>query len=242
VDDSVVSDGNIYTCTPMDSLFFILPALMKDGKAKPLADHLYEIIRDDSFVKILTSRLIDSPQMEHISKKIVCDDIVAFKYLEENTLAWLTEKAEKVQKYLGMKDITGSEASVSSNFTKSSIVSNDDKKKEEYLRYGCEIIGEYLQDGLKRQLFLKLGLPLVQEKTVNKRKSEIDDSLDENQSKKVKVDGDGCTNVQPFEDYGSSTNTPMVPTNAKVKTKDKELQKAAKGTQSLFKFFTPKAK
>ncbi len=29
IGDNVVSDGNIYVCTPIDPLFFVLPAIMK---------------------------------------------------------------------------------------------------------------------------------------------------------------------------------------------------------------------
>lgn len=74
--------------------------------------------------------------------------------------------------------------------------------REEYLRYACEIVEEYVPEILKKKLFEFFGLPFVQEK-LNKRKSELDGSdPDASNAKKLKV---ADVNVQPTEDYGTST-------------------------------------
>ena len=51
----------------------------------------------------------------------VSGDIEAYVYSEDATLSWLEKKAKKTAKFLSEKKITSSEASVSSNFTKSSL-------------------------------------------------------------------------------------------------------------------------
>lgn len=50
---------------------------------------------------------------------LVCDDIIAYKFIEDKALKWLKSKVHNTSEFLKSEDITGSEASVSSNFTKS---------------------------------------------------------------------------------------------------------------------------
>ncbi|OXA60620.1 ribonuclease H2 subunit B isoform X1 [Folsomia candida] len=235
IDDQVISDGNIYVCTPMDPLFMVLPALLKTTRAMQIKDHLLEIIKEPKVIDAVFSRLSTSNQLENISNKIVCDDIIAYKFIEDKALKWLKSKVHNTSEFLKSEDITGSEASVSSNFTKSVTT---ETKEEEYTRYASEIIGEYLPDNLKKKLFESLGLPFVQEKVVTKRKSELE--TDRSNNKKLKVADVNGECVQPTEDYG--TSSPSNINNPKLKAKDKELQKAAKGTHSLFKFFAAKPK
>lgn len=65
-------------------------------------------------------------------------------------------------------------------------------------------MGEYLDDSLKRKLFEKYGLPVVQEKSGVKRKGEEEST--EGSNKKTKMtDGENV----PLEDYGSKSNTPV---------------------------------
>jgi hypothetical protein len=59
----------------------------------------------------------------------VCDDIIAFKYSEESTLAWLAQKVDKTAKLLFRKGISSNEASVSANFSKTSVDNNDSTLK-----------------------------------------------------------------------------------------------------------------
>lgn len=157
---------------------------------------------------------------------LVCDDIIAYKFIEDKALKWLKSKVHNTSEFLKSEDITGSEASVSSNFTKS--VTTETKEwasnvkhvlfekfksstrfylfffyREEYTRYASEIIGEYLPDNLKKKLFESLGLPFVQEKVVTKRKSELE--TDRSNNKKLKVADVNGECVQPTEDYGTSS-------------------------------------
>ncbi len=76
----------------------------------------------------------------------------------------------------------------------------------ESLRYACDIVSNYIDDSLKRQLLTKLGLPVEPERS--KRKN--DGLNDEDARKKIKgenVDGSG---VKPLEDYGSDKSYSIV--------------------------------
>jgi len=234
IGENVVSDGTVYTATVVDPLFFVLPIMRQSNKAMQLQDHLREHFEDARVLKVLSDRLLASNQLENISKKIfVCDDIVAFKFMDDKMFEWLTSKAQSISKILAAKGITSSEASISSNFTKS--LQPSDKDREQYWRYACEITGEYLPEDARSKWFEKLGLPLIEKKM--KRKSELD-LFDCDDPKKLKTD------IIPTEDYGSSSGSQNAANNSSTKltAKNKELIKAAKGTQSLFKFFSPKTK
>jgi len=235
IGENVISDGNVYTCTVVDPLFTVLPIMRQSNKAMQLEDHLREHFEDARILKLLCYRLLASNQLKNIAKKIVCDDIIAFKFMDDKMFEWLTSKAQSISKMLTARGITSSEASISSNFTKS--LQPTEKDKEQYWRYACEITGEYLPEDARSKWFEKLGLPLVEKKM--KRKSELD-LFDCDDPKKLKTD----ITIVPTEDYGSSTGSQTTANNsgAKLTAKNKELIKAAKGTQSLFKFFTPKTK
>jgi len=241
VDETVVSNGNLYTFTPLDPLFLLLPVLSKTTKAMPFSDHLTDVF-PSNVAKIFFNRL--SPkQLENIAIKKVCGDIEAYAYSEEAALNWLSKKAKNASQFLSQKGINGSEVSISVNFTKSlssatttGEVKEPDEIKFEYLQYGCDIVGDYIDDSLKKKLLTKLGLPTEPERS--KRKNDEDGI--EGSKKKLK----GNDNAQPLEDYGSnSSNSPAAAkASGKGTAKEKELQKAAQGTRSLLSFFTPKTK
>ncbi|CAL8149170.1 unnamed protein product, partial [Orchesella dallaii] len=87
VDNTVISDGNMYLCTPVDPLFFVIPVMEKSSKAKPLIDHLIEGSLPKAVAEVLTKRL-SHKQLEFVSIKKDFEDFVVFLYSEEKTLKY----------------------------------------------------------------------------------------------------------------------------------------------------------
>lgn len=86
----------------------------------PIADHFSENPLLPSLLVDTLGKCLSHKQLENITVKKGCDDIVAFAYSEEKTLEWLSKKAEKVSEYFCKKGISQAESSVSSNFVKTS--------------------------------------------------------------------------------------------------------------------------
>ena len=235
VDDEVCSDGNLRMVTIMDPLFLLIPAMSKSSQAKPLEDHLIETL-PPKIVDIF-SKKIKPAQLAHISEKRVAGDIVAYAFSEDLTLDWLKKKVDKTVKFLKEKNMTAMESSVSSNFTASS-ASSVQANDQQYLEYACDIVGDYLEISLKKNLLTKLGLPLESDR--KRKSSKLDDELKNGNSKKLKGDQDVL--VEPLENYGTTQpNGSGTPTSEPKGAKAKALKKAAQGSQSLFKFFAAKS-
>jgi hypothetical protein len=218
--------------TRIDPLFVLLPLLSQSTQARPLSDHLCDHL-PPKVVELMEKKLSDS-QLSQISVKKVAGDITAFAYSEDLAMAWLEKKVAKTVTFLTEKNISRMESSISSNFTNASGAKRDDK---EYLRYACDIVGDYLESSVKKKLLTKVGLPAELDR--KRRPNGVAGGPEDSPQKKQKVTTED-TDVQPLEDYSSPTSntnsTTNVPKGAKAK-----LLKAAQGSHSLFKFFSPKS-
>ncbi|XP_046393059.1 ribonuclease H2 subunit B [Ischnura elegans] len=162
IEDNVKSEGKMHLSTPIDPIFLVLPYLRKTNMCVPLD----QMLKDDEFPE--TARLFNSLGFKHLNQ--VADrkgdeELNAYKYNEEKTLAWLQRKTERVAEILRQKGVHVGSGAVSSTFLKTAKQQQADADSNEaYLKYAHGIVSEYLSDDLSAKLLKYMGIsgPAVQ--------------------------------------------------------------------------------
>lgn len=100
VGNSVVSDGGLYLCTPLDPLYILLPALERraiKGTGRGMYTPLEDLLMDEQYPHIMEMLAVAREQLP-----LICDvqDVGEEKYLrlnEDKVLAWLLCKLDQAE-------------------------------------------------------------------------------------------------------------------------------------------------
>nr|XP_022914180.1 ribonuclease H2 subunit B isoform X1 [Onthophagus taurus]XP_022914181.1 ribonuclease H2 subunit B isoform X2 [Onthophagus taurus] len=231
IDESVKSDGKMHLSTPIDPIFLVLPYLKKYCSTQAIP--LDQLLRDEEYPE--TERLLKSSGLKYlnlIADRKGDDDLNAFKYNEEKTLAWLKKKTERVADILKQKNIHVTGGAASATFIKVSS-KGETPDNNAYLRYAAGIVSEYLMDDLSQKLLKYLNLPEETQTGSLKRKSIVPEQYPD--AKRVKSDedamkGSNVLDLSKPEQKVSAKSTQSI-------AKDKARAKAAVGTKSITSFF-----
>ncbi|XP_077294105.1 ribonuclease H2 subunit B [Arctopsyche grandis] len=235
IDETLIKDGNMYVCTPIDPLFIVLPHLKEHcaQRAVPL-DHILESSADRDLSQIF-GLIKDINALGDLKGP---SNLNAYKYNEEKCLQWLESKVQKVVNVLRKKKVHVKPGSVSATFVISSI-EEDVADKDHYLKYAFGIVSEYLNEDFCQLLFEKLNLEV--ETNSSKRKS-VDDSPIE--AKKAKIDSKSEVTADYVKsDYFNDNLKSMSdkkPKTVVLSAKEKQRQKAATGSKNITAFFSKK--
>lgn len=170
------------------------------------------------------------------------EDLRAFKFNKDKTLAWLALKTELLIKTLKSENIQVSENAISANYIKEEKDEHFEgeypilvkiftaywiltiEHTEDYLRFASGIVGSYIPEELKNQLLEYLNI--TETVTSSKRKSLQPPKDATHTNKKVKVEADT-----------SIISPPPAVKEKKETAKEKAMKKAAAGTKSIASFF-----
>lgn len=194
---------------------------------------LDQLLRDEEFPE--TERLLKSSGLKFLN--LIADrkgdeDLNAFKYNEEKTLAWLKKKTERVSDILKQKNINVTGGAVSATFIRSGKGETPDN--EAYLRYAHGIVSEYLMDDLSQKLLKYLNLP--EDTQINlKRKSGSSQQPQQPEAKKAKTEEETTKNTSVLDLSKPDSKSGKQPVQ---NSKEKARAKAASGTKSITSFFT----
>lgn len=225
IDDSLSSSGKIFVASKFDPIFLFLQYLEKhcSEKAQPLdqiLDPEADIFLDKFSMK----------QLRFVADQKGPDDLKAFVLNEEKALKWLKKKFELTKASLVQQKIVSS-GIASANFVQSTLLESDNDT-EAVDEAALGILSEYISTDFTEKLDKLLGISeRSSDPTTNKRKSDI---LSGGDVKRIKI--------EEQENSLDTFNTPSKPLTpaAKVTSKTKALEKAAKGTKSINSFFTKK--
>ena len=201
VNDSVVGDTKLSISTPLDPLFMIIPYLVQSRNRFCPLD---QILVDEMYPSVIElENLITEDQLSLVGEvKSSSDKIVRFDKIK--TIEWLVKKVTNV-----VQQLKDSEISPGLN----SALTDDD-----YNRYACGIVSDYISASLSSDLHENLGLQVM-------------DYEMEKPSKKIKLsnknDVDLDKAVKPIVHKGKE----KAPKTAKTQKND------AKGMKSMAAFF-----
>ncbi|KAL8592451.1 hypothetical protein ACOMHN_021393 [Nucella lapillus] len=231
--ETVQRDGSMLITTPVDPVFLILPYLINTGQSGKFMT-LDQMVHDADFpdcCHLLDCQGLDD--LDHVADRRGADDIQAFRYNSDKTLAWLTLKTESVAEAVRKRGVgVGESGAHSANFVRSKKDQSDGE--EAYLKYAHGVVSDYLPLDLARSLKQHLGIKETKESIKPETKGE------EPPKKKVRLSKDDVT---PIDDYSSKT-TELKKDNSKGKqtAAQKRLSKVDKtGMKSIASFFSPKA-
>ncbi|XP_050692549.1 ribonuclease H2 subunit B-like [Eriocheir sinensis] len=216
---AVESNGKLYIISPMDVTFLILPYLMKSTRVVPL-DHLLE---DEQFPDVSSlEAVVEGKDLSHVAESKGSRDLCAWKYSEENTLAWLSGRVAKLATLLEEKKVPTSTAQALT-FVKPM---DPRQAKEAYTVLAHGIISEYLSEGLAKTLHMHLKLP---DRQIKPKAKPGEENVP---PKKMKMSG-------PTEDY-SKDGVGAAKAPSPMTAKEKALAKSAAGSKSIMSFFAKK--
>ncbi|XP_023932616.1 ribonuclease H2 subunit B isoform X2 [Lingula anatina] len=157
------------------------------------------------------------------------DDFKAYKYSQDKTLSWLQAKVEQLADELEKRKVHVAGGAVVATYVKSK--KDDNTKRDDYLRFACGIVSDYLPLELGKDLKTHLNIP---------EPSPVKSSpSSEPPAKKVRLNGD----VTPSEDYSKAVDGESKQKEVKLTAKQKQLSKVDKtGMKSISSFFSPKTK
>ncbi|GAB4822260.1 hypothetical protein N2152v2_009306 [Parachlorella kessleri] len=234
VDDTVVQDGGLYVCTPVDPLFLALPLLerargaQREGSAGLFCDmeQVLQGVRPHSVAQQLTS-LLAPHQLAW-----VCDCKLAagqhyYRLSDEKVLAWLQRKVDQTKASLL--------ASPSSGASFASMESTG------LTAYAAGLLGEYLSDGWAKRLQQALCLP---EQTPQKATAAAGtahhpasgpDSGAQRPEKRPKLDPKGSSTMQLDPKEAAKQKA----AESRLASKNAKLAKEASSMRKLSSFFKP---
>ncbi|KAF5295044.1 hypothetical protein FQR65_LT10597 [Abscondita terminalis] len=226
IEESVKSDGKMHLSTPIDPIFLVLPYLRKHCASQAIP--LDQLLRDDEFPQM--ERLLKCSGLKYLT--MVADrkgdeELNAYKYNEEKTLAWLQKKTERVAEILKQKKIHVLNGSASATFVASS--RDENINNDAYLKHAHGIVSEYLMEDLSEKLLKHLNLT-EDTSTVLKRKS--GGSLTQPEAKVPKLDEE---KTQPSNVLDLSKPTLKSVKQPIQTAKDKSRTKAATGSKRFIK-------
>lgn len=215
IDETVKSDGGLYTVTPFDPLFVLLHFLQANDSSKfIILDQLF--LNDSQNCGQYLKKCLNDGQIKQLADSSGSGEFIGYKFSEDKTLSWLKQKVENTYHAIKKQRI----------FINEGNVKREDDLDEGTLCYACGIIADYIQPALNIKLHDFLNVPVKTEK----RKSSV--GAEEPKAKKSKNE---CN-----EDYSSLMPKAEKP-KQKLTKKQRELSKVdTKGMKSISSFFSPK--
>lgn len=158
-----------------------------------------QLLHDEKYPE--TKRLLQCNGLKYLSnvadKTVVGDDedILAYRYNEKKTLAWLKKKTDNLVQVLKLNNIHLTSDATSATFKKSNSEHLEDHNV--YVRYAAGIVSDYLFEDLSKKLFQYLNLqdPEVIPPPQIKRKSDAIDVHHHDIKKRKGALSDGTTNT-----------------------------------------------
>lgn len=225
LNQTVCSNGKIYFTSKLDPLFIFLQYLEEQCKTK--AKPLDQIMEGSAEIFIDTLKL---QQMRMVADQKGPDDLKAFMFNEEKTLKWLKKKFELIQNSLRDQNIISSGVS-SMNFVKSSTDAESSIDEDAVAEAALGIISEYISLDLIEKLDEIYGISKKSlEPITQKRRSEA--AGEDGDRKKIKLEGQ--------ENHCEVAPGNVAKKEAKLTTKSKAFEKAAKGSKAISSFFAKK--
>ena len=235
-----------HMCTPTDPLLVIMPYLIygsKKGMLVPIDDLLHDGLNEETsegneklssdsfsiFDEILSSSLV-CDRLHKIADCVGSKDLNVWKWNEEKTLNFLTEKVHRLERCLVKnKGLVAEDGSVELGFSSRE---RADKRNEpgctdqRYLRLAWEILSEYLLDSISGKIAQKLGINLQESQPLPFQPV----------IKKPKLEGP----TSPVDDYTKGRKTSQQVKKVPTSAKEKAASRACVGTKSISSFFTKK--
>jgi ribonuclease H2 subunit B len=228
VGNLVLSDGSMIVTTPVDPVFLVLPYLIQASKTGKFMS--VECLLVDSELPECRRLAACCSANELCTVADVKDaggDCNVYRYNSEKTLVWLRQKVEALVSALQQNDVNAN-ASVAT-FIRSKC--DAESSNDEYIKYACGMICEYLSNDLSQLLTDSLGL-----------KDDAENYANEDMPHLKRARLESALPMTPVEDYSmhgavAGNRKPEKLTNAQ-----KQLSKVdKKGIKSISSFFTAKA-
>ncbi|XP_078613682.1 ribonuclease H2 subunit B-like [Branchiostoma floridae x Branchiostoma japonicum] len=226
IGESVQQDGSLHMVTPVDPLFLVLPYLVKayeSGMYMPID----QLLSDDQYpecTRLLSC--INPSDLEHICDVKGSGDVRACRYSEERTLEWLKQKVEQAADKLTDSSVKVTGGAQLLTFTHS--LKTEQASRDDYLRYACGLVSDYISTDLSKQLTQHMGIKLPEKK----------EKCGEPPAKKAKLSSEI---PEAAEDYSKFAVKDDKPKNTKMTAAQRALSKVDKtGMKSISSFFSPK--
>ncbi|XP_031554878.1 ribonuclease H2 subunit B-like [Actinia tenebrosa] len=229
IEDSVQKDGSLLVTTSIDPIFLCIPYLTRNKTKFRTID---QVLMDDDYPAVSSlSMCVSSDVLSNVCDCKGNDDLQAYRLNEDKLIAWLKTKVECVADKLESSKINVSKGSQSATFVRSKLQSN--VTRDDYLRYSCGIVCQYLDSSWADKLQAALNLP--EEKTVLS-------SPEEPPSKRTKLNNDAGTVLEDYsKEYEKIKTKTTSKTPGKMTAAQKSLSKVNKnGMKSMASFFTKK--
>uniref|UniRef100_A0A8D8V8L8 Ribonuclease H2 subunit B n=1 Tax=Cacopsylla melanoneura TaxID=428564 RepID=A0A8D8V8L8_9HEMI len=230
IDENVRSDGKLHLATTVNPLYLALPYLINATTLSPLDQTLIdrEFPETRLLLKCLTPKLLSL-----VADRKGDEDMNVWKYNEDKTVTWLSNKVNQVMRLLEEKHIHANEDGVamSSTFVKTKADTDVIRNKETYLRYSHGIVSEYLPSSLSLSLLTRLGLEPVD--SGSKRKLLTPHSTNTNpEPKRIKLTDEEIEQELFVKSEKQTPNKPVVQS-----AKEKARARSASGTKPISSFF-----
>uniref|UniRef100_A0A834R4P7 Ribonuclease H2 subunit B n=1 Tax=Sarcoptes scabiei TaxID=52283 RepID=A0A834R4P7_SARSC len=169
-DDLLLKDGNLYTLTPIDPLFILIP-ILKNSKQKNFQS-FYDICLEDDCEQNLID-LINFYNDRNL--KCVCDvknfeNDFFIKFSKERTLRWLRLKFNQILKHIidnSLNDNSLTDGFSLIGYTRSS--KDLQISQDHHNQFAFEILSEYIDVDLQEELRSYLRLPIKQPDKIHKQ-------------------------------------------------------------------------
>ena len=148
-----MSSNQLIIATPLDPYFVILPYLLQcPAHFRPIS----QILVDSDFPSIsYVETLLTEAGLSRICEIRKPTDDILVKFDKSKALEWLCVKVKNVIREMKNADIQPG--------------FNSHLSEDEYLRYSCGIIADYLPPVLSRDLHEKLGLQIVEAEEISEK-------------------------------------------------------------------------
>ncbi|XP_064615350.1 ribonuclease H2 subunit B-like isoform X2 [Liolophura sinensis] len=230
IDDTVQADGSILLVTPADPVYLVLPYLIASAQSGKYMT-LDQIVVDENFSEC--RRLLSCSGLSELSNVADIkgdDDLKVFRYNKEKTLSWLKLKVEKVVDRLQQRNVLIGSVGQSATYVRS--LKEQSVTEDDYRRYACGLVSDYLPLELSSLLVDYLDIPVKPDPS----------PVEEPPSKKVKLEP---ADLNPTEDYskGQKKLDNKMQKNGSMTAGQKKLLSVDKtGMKNISSFFSPKSK
>jgi ribonuclease H2 subunit B len=248
VDSTVISDGSLCICSPLDPLYFVLPYVSEHNNNKwmPL-DQVISTFSGTIQNALCTYQLKNLMDFKQLGDDE--DDLLLCRYNESKTIVWLKSKymlcvegirkkmLQHQQKKLSCHEGSNQHGAFAPGFIMDSVTSlnssedttaiaNSNSSEELELhnaakRYALQVLFEYLNEVWRKKILLSLGFP---------------DDYSLEQTKSAPSNTIPSAVITPLHEYDDKKRKPVEP--AKTYGQKKLAKVDTKGMKSLSSFFS----
>ncbi|XP_011181518.2 ribonuclease H2 subunit B [Zeugodacus cucurbitae] len=197
INDDVCSDGRIFMTTPIDITLLALHHIRLHCSQKALSLNDIGEANDKSTLRLLREFVRGEEHLRCIADAKKANGMVFYKYNAEKTLAWLAIKTRRVTEKLRSIGVHCGQSAMSKNYVRGELEGeNREESYVDYLRMGCDIVGDYLDVDLYEELKQYLEIPeekpvatapMEEKEKVGKKRKSLQ-QLNPNENKKIKLE------------------------------------------------------